>query len=130
MALMKFITENALNSSYVEKYKDDNAIGNVVNYVCNPEKTDGCIGGWAVDPCHAAYEMELLAKLFHNDRGVRLRHWVITFRIVSCVNWKADFAAMLWLLYIAWARIFPHFIKKDTKSYMLFMVVTGHISIL
>ncbi len=79
MALMKFITENALNSSYSEKYKDDDAIGDVVNYVCNAEKTDGCIGGWAVDPYHAAYEMELLAKLFHNDRGVRLRHWVITF---------------------------------------------------
>lgn len=56
MALMKFITENALNSSYSEKYKDDDAIGDVVNYVCNAEKTDGCIGGWAVDPYAPAHE--------------------------------------------------------------------------
>ena len=32
-----------------------------------------------MDPNHAAYEMELLAKLFHNDQGVRLRHWTIAF---------------------------------------------------
>ena len=79
MALMKFITENAVNSPYDQKYKDDNAIVDVIGYVCNPEKTNGYIGGWAVDPCHAAYEMELVAKLFHNNIGVRLRHWVITF---------------------------------------------------
>lgn len=79
MALMKFITENAFNSPYDQKYKDDNAIADVIGYVCNPEKTDGYIGSWSVDPCYAAYEMELLAKLFHNDHGVRLRHWIITF---------------------------------------------------
>lgn len=79
MALMKFITENASNSMYTEKYKDNDAIRNVISYVCNLEKTDGYIGGWAVDPCYAAYEMELLAKLFHNNQGVRLRHWIISF---------------------------------------------------
>ena len=79
MALMKFITENPCNSPYDEKYKDDAAIGNVIDYVCNPEKTDGRIGGWAVNPRCAAYEMELLSRLFRNDQGVRLRHWIITF---------------------------------------------------
>ena len=79
MALMKFITENASNSPYDEKYKDDDALWDVIGYVCNPEKTGGCVGGWAVDPNHAAYEMELLAKLFHNNQGVRLRHWTIAF---------------------------------------------------
>ena len=54
MALMKFITENAPNSPYDEKYKDDDALWDVIGYVCNPEKTGGCVGGWAVDPNHAA----------------------------------------------------------------------------
>ena len=79
MALMKFITENAPSSPYDEKYKDDDALRDVIGYVCNPEKAGGCVGGWAVDPNHAAYEMELLAKLFHNNQGVRLRHWTIAF---------------------------------------------------
>lgn len=79
MAIMKFITENAFNSSYDQKYKDDNAITDIIGYVCNPEKTDGYIGSWSLDPRYAAYEMELLAKLFHNNHGIRLRHWIITF---------------------------------------------------
>ena len=43
MALMKFITENAVNSPYDQKYKDDNAIVDVIGYVCNPEKTNGIL---------------------------------------------------------------------------------------
>ena len=33
MALMKFITENAPNSPYDEKYKDDDALWDVIGYV-------------------------------------------------------------------------------------------------
>ena len=54
MALMKFITENASNSPYDEKYKDDDALWDVIGYVCHPEKTGGYIGGAAGDRNHAA----------------------------------------------------------------------------
>lgn len=86
------------------------------------------VGQWTPVMLHMKwnYWQSYFIMIGASDCGIGSLH----FRIVSCVNWKADFAAMLWLLYIAWARIFPHFIKKDTKSYMLFMVVTGHISIL
>lgn len=79
MAQIKYITKNAPNSSYETKYQDDGAVGDVISYIFNEEKTCGYIGGWAVNPACAAYEMELLAKLFHKDKGVRLRHWIITF---------------------------------------------------
>lgn len=79
MAQIKFITENAPNSPFETKYQDDDAIGDVVNYILDEKKTCGYIGGWAANPQYAAYEMELLAKLFHNNKGVRIRHWTITF---------------------------------------------------
>lgn len=79
MALLKVITQNSENSPYTNKYKDRYAITGVVGYVLNPNKTDGYIGGWAVEPFQAAREMELLANLHHKTGGTRLRHWVISF---------------------------------------------------
>ena len=85
MAQIKVITKNPDDSVYAEKYADDNAIRDEINYVYDVEhdgeKTDGYryIGGWGVDPENAAYEMELLSRLHHKWNGVRLRHWVITF---------------------------------------------------
>ncbi|MGM9618287.1 MAG: relaxase/mobilization nuclease domain-containing protein [Oscillospiraceae bacterium] len=79
MAQIKFITENAPDSPYETKYRDDGAVWDVIDYIFNEEKTCGYIGGWAVDPAYAPYEMALTAKLFHNDKGVRLRHWTVTF---------------------------------------------------
>lgn len=79
MALIKVITQNSEDSPYTNKYKDRYAITDVVGYVLNPDKTDGYIGGWAVEPFQAAQEMELLASLYHKTSGTRLRHWVISF---------------------------------------------------
>ena len=85
MAQIKYITKNAPDSGYVKKYHDDNAIRDEIQYIFDVkhdgEKTDGYryVGGWAVDCNIAAYEMELLARLYHKWSGVRLRHWVITF---------------------------------------------------
>ena len=79
MALLKIIAKNSDSSPYADKYKDSHALTDVVGYVLNPDKTDGRIGGWAVDPCHAVQEMELLARLYHKTSGIRLRHWVIAF---------------------------------------------------
>lgn len=83
MAIIKFITKNAAGSSYGGKYQDDWAIHDVVGYIYDVKhggyKTQGYIGGWAVDSNHAVYEMELLSRLHHKNNGVRLRHWEITF---------------------------------------------------
>lgn len=79
MATLKVICKNPTGSSYDEKYKDDFAIHNVVSYILNPQKTQGFIGGWAVDPNCAAQEMQLLQKLYHKESGVRIRHWVVSF---------------------------------------------------
>lgn len=54
-------------------------ISHVVSYVLNPQKTQGFIGGWAVDPNCAAQEMQLLQRLYHKESGVRIRHWVVSF---------------------------------------------------
>lgn len=79
MALLKVITQNSENSTYTSKYKDSCALANVIDYVVNLDKTNGCVGGWAVEPYQAAREMELLASLYHKTSGTRLRHWVISF---------------------------------------------------
>ena len=85
MAQIKHIVKNAPDSGYTEKYKDDNAIHDEINYIYdvkhNGAKTDHYkyIGGWAVDYANAAYEMELLARYYHKGSGVRLRHWEISF---------------------------------------------------
>lgn len=84
MAQLKFITKNAADSIYAEKYTDDFAINDVVRYIHDCKhggaKTQGYVGGWAVDPFNAIYEMELVSALYHKRSGVRLRHWTITFQ--------------------------------------------------
>lgn len=85
MAAIKFVVKNPADSKYRGKYKDDNAIRDEISYAYDIEH-DGeknlgyrYIGGWGVDLEDAAFEMELLARLYHKWDGVRLRHWVITF---------------------------------------------------
>lgn len=51
----------------------------MVSYILDPQKTQGFIGGWAVDPYCAAQEMQLLQKLYHKESGLRIRHWVVSF---------------------------------------------------
>ena len=78
MAVMKFITKNAPSCPFGGKYTDDRALQSVTQYICNLEK-EPLIGGWAVDPNHAIYEMELLSRLYHKNSGIRLRHWTVDF---------------------------------------------------
>ena len=55
MAQLKHITKNGPDSPYTGKYTDDDAIRDVITYAYNDEKTQGYIGGWAVDPRNAIY---------------------------------------------------------------------------
>ena len=83
MALIKFITKSALDSPYENKYSDDQALENVISYAYDLKndgwKTNGYVGGWAVDPRTAITEMKLLTKFWHKESGIRLRHWIISF---------------------------------------------------
>ena len=63
------------------KYHDDDAFRDVLGYVMNPEKTpSGYIGGIAVNPQQAIFEMEALSRYYGQDTGVRLRHFILGFR--------------------------------------------------
>lgn len=62
------------------KYMDDMARIDVSKYCMRDDKTPShFIGGRAVNPANAAEEMRILAQVYNNDTGVRLRHSVISF---------------------------------------------------
>ena len=60
------------------KYKDDDALNDVLTYCTRPGKA-ACVDGIGLYPPNAAYEMERLALAFGKDHGVRLRHWILSF---------------------------------------------------
>lgn len=100
MAIIKIICKNPAGSNYDEKYKDDFAIPNVVSYVLNPQKTQGFIGGWSVDPNNAVEEIELFQRLCHKDNGLRIRHWTVSFTAyeINCIveRLQCDSGRLLW----------------------------------
>ena len=55
-------------------------------------KTPNCyIGGFAVHPQYAAEEMQAVSAVYGQDRGVRLRHWIISFEKNELPDaWHAD----------------------------------------
>lgn len=75
MATLKVITPGAQ-----EKYRDFKSYEDVIGYIQNPLKTiHGYIGGIAVNPAYAAYEMQCLTAAYHKDYGGHLRHMILTF---------------------------------------------------
>lgn len=62
------------------KYFDGNAYHDVIGYCLQPDKAvHGYVGSRALNLCNAANEMETVARVYHNDKQVRLRHSVISF---------------------------------------------------
>jgi len=62
------------------RYQDDMAIEEVVNYVLSPQKTcQSLVGGIAVSPGQAAFEMRRLSQAYGKFEGLRLRHMVLSF---------------------------------------------------
>lgn len=62
------------------KYKDDFAYWNVIQYCFDRDKMlHDCYGAYGVDMKHAGFEMQLLAQSYSQDRGLRLRHFILTF---------------------------------------------------
>lgn len=87
--------------SVPQKYTDELAYQQLLDYIMRSDKTpDHYIGGFAVHPQYAAEEMQLVSQAYHQDRGVRLRHWIISFEKhefadactqISLRRWRADF---------------------------------------
>ena len=66
--------------SYADKYHDDNAILDVISYICQPSKTrSGIVGGVGVDPKNIANSMIAVSKHFKKYSRIRLHHFVISF---------------------------------------------------
>ena len=63
-----------------EKYRDERAYVDVGRYIQNPEKAiHGYIGGIAVNPVHAAEEMQCLTAAYRKQDGGYLRHMILSF---------------------------------------------------
>lgn len=62
------------------KYFDDNSYRDVIAYCLKPDKVvHGYVGSRGINLDNAAYEMETVARVYHNNKQVRLRHSVISF---------------------------------------------------
>lgn len=70
-----------------KKYHDMKSFHDVIHYITAPSKTgpDGVIRG-AVSPETAVEEMETVVKSFHKEKGVKLRHSVLSFSPEEPVN--------------------------------------------
>lgn len=60
------------------KYKDDKAIQDVIHYAVS-KALESCVFGGAVLPEIAIESMKGVARAYHKERGVRLRHFVLSF---------------------------------------------------
>lgn len=62
------------------KYHDLNSYSNTINYITQPSKTiHGYIGSINLDPYNPAGDMEAVAKKFHKENGVHVRHFILSF---------------------------------------------------
>lgn len=73
MAALKII-------SVPQKYADSLAYQQLLDYIMRADKTpNSYIDGFAVHPQYAAEEMQTVSAVYGQNRGVRLRHWIISF---------------------------------------------------
>lgn len=73
MAALKII-------SVPQKYADSLAYRQLLDYIMRADKTpNSYIDGFAVHPQYAAEEMQTVSAVYGQNRGVRLRHWIISF---------------------------------------------------
>lgn len=62
------------------KYHDLDSYSDVIHYISQPSKTThGYIGAVKLDPYNPIGDMEAVAKKFHKESGVHVRHFVLSF---------------------------------------------------
>ncbi len=73
MAILKIVNGKG-------QYKDPDSTKDVLNYILDPRKTKlGLYGYFQVDPQEPAKSMRNVATYFGKEKGVQIRHYVITF---------------------------------------------------
>lgn len=67
--------------AYPGKYRDDNAIYDLVNYIMQPKKTQNeIVDGMHVADNDFAGSMVRVSERFHKNSGIRLRHFIVSFQ--------------------------------------------------
>lgn len=76
-----------------DKYHDYESKEDVVNYILNPLKTpSGYVGFMNVDPKNPALSMHECSATYGKDKGVQIRHFVVSFEqgeIPNCITANA-----------------------------------------
>lgn len=73
MAILKIVNGKG-------QYKDQNSTKDVLDYILDPRKSKlGLYGYFQVDPQDPAKSMRDVATFFGKEKGVQIRHYVITF---------------------------------------------------
>ena len=63
-----------------DKYCDDNALRDVINYITRGyQLPDNMIGAYGVTKNNAAMQMEIVSEVYWKHLNCRLRHWVVSF---------------------------------------------------
>lgn len=62
------------------KYHDLNSYNSLINYITRPDKAiHGYINSIALDPYNPAGSMEAVARQYHKEDGVHVRHFILSF---------------------------------------------------
>lgn len=118
------------NKTGCPKYHDDSALEDVISYCIKPNKIPhGFLGGFGINLNQPAFEMERLAKAYGKERGLRLRHMILSFSKEETKRFRqhaldnikkiADYAA----LYYAMEYQIIYAIHEDTDQYHIHFVM-------
>ena len=84
------------------KYQDDNAIHDLIGYICSPDKTPShIIGGIGVDFQNIADSMVAVSMKFRKFNRLRLHHFIVSFNpddiyITGMLTKTAEEICVLW----------------------------------
>ena len=111
--------------SVPQKYTDELAYQQLLDYIMRSDKTpDHYIGGFAVHPQYAAEEMQLVSQAYHQDRGVRLRHWIISFEKHELADaWHANQFAQMACRFYADTYQIVYSVHEDAKHLHVHFVI-------
>ena len=108
MAALKII-------SVPQKYADSLAYQQLLDYIMRADKTpNSYIDGFAAHPQYAAEEMQTVSAAYGQDRGVRLRHWIISFEKGELPDaWHANQFAQMACRFYAYTYQIVYSVHED-----------------
>ncbi len=134
MAVLKVVTEISptyKKNGITKKYHDNDTIPDIIHYIFDPRKTLGkYIGGLAINLSWAAEQMTAVADAYGKNRGIRVRHMVLSFDVSEHVTpeqamiiayetalWYANDYQILFAVHIDSDNLHIHFVM-NTVSYL------------